>query len=86
MFDYTNKHFYPHIIRSFYADSNCKEFLNKHEISTKEEVENKLLEVAKGLGHKKFNKKNNIWEVTYKVTVENYIRNKYYEEMKKLYQ
>ncbi len=83
LFEYTNEHFYPHIIRSHYADTTCEEFLNSCRKPTKEEVEKVFLEVAKNLGHKKYNKKKNIWEINYKVTLENYIYPKLSEKMLK---
>lgn len=87
LFSYTNKHFYPHIIRSFYADLTCKNFItnNKNKKISKKEVETCFLEIAANLGHKKFNKKNNQWEINFKVTIENYIRPEYVEKMKSLY-
>lgn len=89
MFKYTNKHFYPHIIRSYYADTQCRNFIknnNKLKPIDKKKVTNKFKEIALDLGHKKFNKKKNIWEADYKVTVNNYIRPEYYTKMLELCQ
>jgi len=88
LFNYTKEHFYPHIIRSYYADTTIFQFLeeNKRKKLTKKDVENKFYEVANELGHKKFSKKKNEWVLSYAVTIENYIRPKYVVEMKKLYE
>ncbi len=82
LFEYTNEHFYPHIIRSFYADSEIKNFLKKHKQLNKKEIIEKFKEIATQLGHKKWNKKKEIWEADYKVTISNYIRPEYIEEIK----
>ena len=84
MFEYTNEHFYPHIIRSYYADSSCLNFINSHKSATKQEVKETFLEIAKNLGHKHFNKKTNTWEIDYSVTLTNYIRPKYSEKLLEL--
>ncbi len=81
LFDYTGIHFYPHIIRSFFADSICKNFLKTHKTATKKEVEECFLEAAIGLGHKKYNKKKDTYEPNFKVTIDNYIRPSLYEEL-----
>lgn len=85
LYSYTKKHFYPHIIRSFYADTECKQFLKHNKKANKKQIEQKFLEIACNLGHKKYNKKKNEWEICYKVTINNYIRPEYTEKMKKLY-
>ena len=85
LFKYTGEHFYPHIIRSHYADTESKKFLNNHKKSNKQEVLNEFKLIAAELGHKKFNKKKNEWDLDYNVTVANYIRPKYSEKMKALY-
>lgn len=86
LYGYTKQHFYPHIIRSFHADITCKDFLtkNKNKKLSKGDVDQKLLEVASSLGHKKFNKKKKEWQISYKVTIDNYIRPKFVESMRKL--
>ncbi|MFW6286057.1 MAG: hypothetical protein ACOC16_02950 [Nanoarchaeota archaeon] len=86
LYQYTNKHFYPHIIRSYYADTKCLHFIKKHKKTTKQEVDKIFLYIAKKLGHKKYNKKKQIWEICPKVVLTSYIRPKYIEDMKKLYQ
>jgi hypothetical protein len=82
LFNYTGEHFYPHIIRSFYADSKCKEFLKTHKKPTYTEVKNQFKSIAKELGHKKYNKKKQDYLVEYKVTLTNYIRPELSEKMK----
>lgn len=84
LFEYTNEHFYPHIIRSAYADSEIKKFIRNHKTATKEQIKNKYIEIGKELGHKKFNKKKKEWETDYKVTIKNYIREEYVEKMNEL--
>jgi hypothetical protein len=81
LFEYTGVHFYPHIIRSYYADSKCKEFLKNHSKATKKEVDEFLLDVAKNLGHKKYDKKSGEFIPNYKVTIENYIRPNLYNNL-----
>jgi len=85
LFNYTKQHFYPHIIRSYYADFQIWNFLKNHKKASKDEVEKKFMKVAEKLGHKKYNKKKDIWEVNFKVTISNYIRPDYVEKMIKLY-
>lgn len=84
LFDYTNEHFYPHIIRSFYADLEARKFIRNHNKATKKEVLDKFKEIAKELGHKKWNKNKQAWETDYKITCDNYIRPQYVERMKSL--
>lgn len=88
LYGYTKEHFYPHIIRSYYADTTILKFIeeNKRKKLTKKDIENKFYEIANELGHKKFNKKKNKWVLSYAVTIENYIRPKYALKMKKLYE
>ena len=86
LFNYTGVHFYPHIIRSHYADTEAKKFLKRHRKATKEQILDKFKEIALNLGHKKFNKKSGEWEIDYKITITNYIRPEYVEKMKKMYE
>ncbi|MDA3854691.1 MAG: hypothetical protein PF569_00420 [Candidatus Woesearchaeota archaeon] len=87
LFKYTGKHFYPHIIRSYYADSQCRKFIRNHTAPIpKKKVLDKFKEIGLNLGHKKFNKTKNNWETDYKVTIDNYIRPEYVEKMKNLIQ
>ena len=87
---YCGKEFYPHIVRSYYATSEAKKFLqekveNREKEVTKEEVNTLFLNIAQKLGHKRFNKKNNQWQEHYTVTVNSYIQPRLVEEIKKLY-
>ncbi len=85
LFQWTEEHFYPHIIRSHFADMTCKEFLKKHRTATKQQVEQVFLEIAENLGHKKYNKKTDTWEICFNVTLKNYIHPSYSDRMIKLY-
>lgn len=86
LYKYTKEHFYPHIIRSYYADTTIIQFLNENKKKklTKKEVDKKLFEVAGELGHKKFNKKKGEWILSYSVTLENYIRPELGSKLKKI--
>lgn len=68
--------FYPHIIRSFYATTMVKKFLKSNKKITNKEKEKLFLSIAHDLGHKKFNKKKNLWEDHYTVTVNSYVQPK----------
>jgi len=71
LFKITQEHFYPHIIRSHHADSKCLDFLEgKSEI---EDPEKLFFDIAKDLGHKKYNKKKGVWEISTNITIKNYI-------------
>ena len=84
MFEYTGEHFYPHIVRSYYADLTCSKFISSHMSATKKQVQNVFLDVAKVLGHKKFDKEKGSWVVDSKVTVLNYIRPEYSLKMQSM--
>ena len=57
LFNITHENLYPHIIRSYHADSKCLEFLEgKISIQDSEKL---FIDIAKDLGHKKYNKKKN---------------------------
>ena len=71
---YCGTEFYPHIVRSFHATLVVKNFLSEKQTFTKKDVEELYLSIAHDLGHKKFNKKKNIWEEHYTVTVNSYIQ------------
>ena len=77
--------FYPHIIRSYFADTKVKEFFRTHRKATKAEVQDLLIEIASKLGHKRFDKKHNMWVESPKVTVNNYIRPEYVERLHAYY-
>lgn len=86
LFNFTHEHFYPHIIRSYYADSKIEELLkkNKGKKITKKQIEKELLSIALALGHKKYDKKKNEFVPSYKITVSNYIYPKLLDKMYKL--
>lgn len=87
LFDYTNKHFYPHIIRSFYADTECRKFIKNHKKPlSKKIVIDEFKRIGLNLGHKKYDKKKKEWVVDYKATIDNYIRPDYVEKMRDMYQ
>jgi hypothetical protein len=71
---YCGKEFYPHIVRSYYATSELKNFLGKKKKIKDEELKKAYLSIAEGLGHKKFNKKENKWQESYAVTIHSYIQ------------
>jgi len=74
-FNITQEHFYPHIIRSHHADSRCLDYLNGNiEIQAPEKL---FLEIAKDLGHKKYNNKKKQWEISPNITIKNYIYPEY---------
>ena len=71
---YCGQEFYPHIVRSHHATMKVKEFLSKNRKVDKDEVNKLFTEIAHDLGHKKFNKKNGLWEEHYAVTINNYVQ------------
>ena len=71
---YCGERFYPHIVRSFYATSKAKEFLQNHKSAKKDEVKELFTEIAEKLGHKRFDKKSNEWKDSYTVTIHHYIQ------------
>ncbi|MBT3298315.1 hypothetical protein HN385_05295 [archaeon] len=71
---YCGKEFYPHIVRSHYATVKVKKFLEGRKKANKEEVNELYLSIAHHLGHKKFNKKKQVWEEHYAVTVNSYVQ------------
>jgi hypothetical protein len=79
------KPFYPHIIRSYYADMKVREFFRAHRKATKQEVQELLIHIAEKLGHKRFDKKSNTWVESPKVTVNNYIRPEYVQRLHSYY-
>ncbi|NQZ85534.1 MAG: hypothetical protein HRU03_07480 [Nanoarchaeales archaeon] len=85
LFNLTGEHFYPHIIRSHYADMTCRDFLKTHRAATHEEVDAVFMKIAENLGHKKYNKKTDTWDVNFAVTLKNYIHPIYSERMINLY-
>ena len=82
LFNITHEHFYPHIIRSYHADSKCLEFL-EGKISI-QDPEKLFIDIAKDLGHKKYNKKKELWEINPKITIKSYIYPEYVKKIKDL--
>jgi len=79
-FNITQEHFYPHIIRSHHADSKCLDFLEgKIEIQDPEKL---FFQIAKDLGHKKYNKKKEQWEISPSITIKNYIYPEYVKKIR----
>ena len=79
-FNITQEHFYPHIIRSHHADSKCLDFLEgKIEIQNTEKL---FFQIAKDLGHKKYNKKKEQWEISPNITIKNYIYPEYVKKIR----
>jgi len=79
-FNITQEHFYPHIIRSHHADSKCLDFLEgKIEIQDPEKL---IFQIAKDLGHKKYNKKKEQWEISPTITIKNYIYPEYVKKIR----
>lgn len=81
---YIGEEFYPHIVRSFFATHETKEFLKNHKKPTKKEVQELLTTIAHYLGHRKFDKKNNEWKDSYSVTIRSYIEPKLAEKLTKI--
>jgi hypothetical protein len=71
---YCGKEFYPHIVRSYYATKEVREFLARLKSPTREQMRNLFLSIAEKLGHKRFAKKDGIWKECYNVTVHHYIK------------
>ncbi len=84
---YSGKEFYPHIVRSHYATKQVKNFISKKKRAksvSKEQVEELYNSVAAALGHKKFNKKTNTWQVHHAVTVNSYVQPELVAQVDKL--
>ena len=82
---YCGKGFYPHIVRSYYADTEVKKFFRSHRTATKAEVFDLLIKIASKLGHKRYDKKEHEWVESPKVTVNNYIRPEFVERLHRYY-
>ena len=79
---YCGKEFYPHIVRSYYATQQAKQFLKNNKSPTKKEIKLAFEEIAKKLGHKRFVK--NEWKDSYTVTMNHYIDPIIVEKIKSL--
>ncbi|MFH1977867.1 MAG: hypothetical protein ABIJ92_00895 [Candidatus Aenigmatarchaeota archaeon] len=71
---YCGKEFYPHIVRSYYATKEAKQFLSTHTTATKKEIRELFTSIAADLGHKRFDKKEQTWKEGYNVTIHHYIQ------------
>ncbi|NQV91118.1 hypothetical protein HQ489_01465 [Candidatus Woesearchaeota archaeon] len=80
---YCGQEFYPHIVRSHFATSQVKSFLEANRNPPKEVMKEFLFSVANELGHKKFNKKNQAWEDSYAVTLNSYVHPEYIKKVRK---
>ena len=81
---YSGREFYPHIVRSHYATDQVKKFLKKNSSPTKSQVKDLYNKIAEELGHKKFSKKSNDWEVSHKVTLGHYIQPELIDKINKI--
>jgi len=81
---YSGRKFYPHIVRSYYATEKVKDFLEKNNNPTKDEVKELYNEIAERLGHKKFDKKVGEWKASHTVTVSHYIDPKLVDKINKI--
>jgi hypothetical protein len=80
---YCGEEFYPHIVRSHHATKKVKQFLAKNRVINKEKADKLFMSIAHDLGHKKFNKKKQLWEEHYAVTVNSYVQPELLERVKK---
>ena len=75
---YCGEEFYPHIVRSYYATSKAKGFIEhkkqRKEPATLQEIRELFIEIASKLGHKRYDKKRQEWVESYTVTVNHYIQ------------
>lgn len=84
--DYCGKAFFPHIIRSYYADTEVKKFFWRHRTAAKKDVFDLLVLIAAKLGHWRFRKKEQTWVESPKVTVNSYIRPEFVERLRAYYE
>ena len=82
--EYCGTTFYPHIVRSYYATHQVKEFLKNTKTATKAQVKEFLLRVAGALGHRHFVKKTNVWKESYNTTIHSYVPAAYVEKLWKI--
>jgi hypothetical protein len=81
---YCGQEFYPHIVRSHYATTKVQNYIKGKKKLDKKEVNQLYLEIAGSLGHKKFDKKDNVWKESFSVTVNHYIEPKLVEKVKRM--
>ena len=77
---YCGQEFYPHIIRSYYATTQVRKFLARGKVG-KLEKEKLFMSLAHELGHKKYNKKKQVWQDSYAVTINSYIQPELFEKL-----
>ena len=81
--EYIGKGFYPHIVRSYFATKQTRDFFKKNHNPDKKQIKDFLKLIAEELGHKKFSKKTGNWEDSYSVTISHYIEPKLVEKITK---
>ena len=81
---YCGEKFYPHIVRSFYATKEARNFLSNHKKASKEEIKELFTKIAEKLGHKRFDKKQGEWKDNYTVTIHHYIQPELVEKIENL--
>lgn len=79
---YCGEAFYPHIVRSYYATQYVRDFVQRHQKPSKQEVRALLKEVAAKLGHKRYVQKEHDWKEDYKVTISHYIEPRLAEQVR----
>ncbi len=82
--DYCGMTFYPHIVRSYYATHQVKEFLSNTKTASKLQIKEFLLQIAAALGHRHFVKKTQVWKESYNTTIHSYVPAAYVERLWKL--
>lgn len=84
--EFCGQEFFPHIIRSYYADTEVKKFFRTRRTATRQEVFDLLIKIASKLGHKRFDKTEHVWVESPRVTVNNYIRPEFVERLHGYYE
>lgn len=84
--EFCGRDFFPHIIRSYFADTEVKKFFRSRRTATRQEVYDLLIMIASKLGHKRYDKKEHTWVESPKVTVNNYIRPEFVERLHRYYE
>ena len=79
---YVGIEFYPHIVRSYYASKQVRDFLRSNKKVSKQEVDGLFLRIAHQLGHQKFVKKKQQWEDNATVTVSHYVQPELVEKVR----
>lgn len=84
--EFCGREFFPHIIRSYFADTEVRKFFRTKRTATRQEVFDLLIKIASKLGHKRYDKKEHLWVESPKVTVNNYIRPEFVERLHRYYE